>query len=58
MKRTLFAMGIALASLASQAGDLQVSVIDKEGKPVQDAVVVLVPSTKASPKTALPTQIT
>ncbi|RYF30315.1 MAG: plastocyanin [Comamonadaceae bacterium] len=37
---------------------MQVSVIDKEGKPVQDAVVVLVPSTKASPKTALPTQIT
>ena len=47
---------LGLASL-SHAGDLQVSVIDKEGKPVQDAVVVLVPSVKAAPKNALPSQV-
>ncbi|MBC7601284.1 MAG: plastocyanin [Ramlibacter sp.] len=43
----------ALACLAAHAGDLQVSVLDKEGKPVQDAVVVLVPTGAGSPKTAL-----
>ena len=58
MKHTLLAMSLALAALAAQAGDLQVSVIDKEGKPVQDAVVVIVPATKGTPKAAVPTQIT
>ncbi len=57
MKRCLLTLAMALATLAAHAGDLQVSVIDKEGKPVQDAVVVLLPSTKAMPKAALPAQI-
>jgi plastocyanin len=57
MKRGLLTLALALATVAAQAGDLQISVIDKEGKPVQDAVVVLMPSTKAVPKAALPTQI-
>jgi plastocyanin len=39
------------------AGNLQVSVVDKEGKPVPDAVVVLVSPTLGAAKTALPTQI-
>ncbi|MDB5872076.1 MAG: plastocyanin [Ramlibacter sp.] len=48
----------ALAPLAVHAGTLQVSVVDKEGKPVQDAVVVLVTSTRGAPKTPLATQVT
>ena len=53
----------ALAALFSftsvaRAGDLVVSVLDKEGKPVQDAVVVLVPSTHGTPKAPVPTQVT
>lgn len=51
------ALGLALASLA-QAGNLQVSVTDKDGKVVPDAVVVLQPASAGVPKTALPTQIT
>ena len=39
---------------AAHAGSLQVSVIDKEGKPVPNAVVVVLPTNKAAvPKTAL-----
>ena len=48
---------LALATAVS-AGNLQVTVLDKEGKPVMDAVVVLMPATAGSPKTALPTQLT
>jgi plastocyanin len=57
MKRNLLTLALALVTVMAQAGDLQVSVIDKEGKPVQDAVVVLMPSTRATSKAALPTQI-
>jgi plastocyanin len=39
------------------AGSLTVSVVDKEGKPVPDAVVVVLPANKSVlPKTALPLQ--
>lgn len=50
----------ALLSIASaaHAGDLVVRVLDKEGRPVQDAVVVLVPSGKEMPKVPAPAQIT
>lgn len=52
--------GLALGALgaAAWAGNLQVSVLDKEGKPVIDAVVVLVPTTAGAPKTPLPMQAT
>ena len=52
-------VSLMLASLAplAMAGTLQVSVVDKEGKPVHDAVVVLVPAVAGTPKAALPTQI-
>ena len=41
------------------AGNLVVSVIDKDGKPVQDAVVVISPTNKAVlPKTTLPATVT
>ena len=62
MKRHLHIAAItaitALASSALHAGALQVSVIDKEGKPVPDAVVTLVPSHPGAPRRALPTQVT
>lgn len=62
MKAT--ARGMALSALlafgaAAQAGKLVVSVLDKDGKPVQDAVVVVTPAGKgALPKNPLPTQAT
>ena len=53
-------ISLALAALASHAaaGNLQVLVVDKEGKPVADAVVVVVPVNKGVPKAALPMQVT
>lgn len=62
MKKTLlkqaFAL-LALAATAAHAGNLVVSVIDKDGKPVPDAVVVVLPANKAVlPKTPLYTQAT
>ncbi|HYW56689.1 MAG TPA: plastocyanin [Polaromonas sp.] len=58
MKKTL--ISLALAALASHAwaGNLQVLVVDKEGKPVADAVVIVVPVNKGAPKAALPSQVT
>ena len=57
--KALVATAIALASsAAAHAGSLQVSVIDKDGKPVPDAVVVLAPSGAGTPKHGLPTQVT
>jgi plastocyanin len=61
MKNFTYTLGaIALAGLATaaSAGNLQVTVLDKEGKPVMDAVVVVVPATAGAPKTALPMQLT
>lgn len=59
--RNRFAVTLALAALvpwAALAGALQVTVLDKEGKPVPDAVVVLRPSAGGAPHTALPRQVT
>jgi plastocyanin len=56
-RSSVLAISCALAAYA-QAGNLQVTVTDREGKPVQDAVVVLAPATPGTPKAALPTQIT
>lgn len=56
--------GLALSALlafsaAAQAGKLVVSVLDKDGKPVQDAVVVVTPASKSAvPKNPLPAQAT
>ena len=54
------ALVAAAFSLAPQAwaGNFTVTVVDKEGKPVQDAVVVLTPTGTAQPKTGLPMQVT
>lgn len=46
---------LAAAAAGTWAGPLQVSVLDKDGKPVIDAVVVLAPSAPGSPK-PLPVQ--
>ncbi len=59
MKKTLFLAALASASTWAFAGSLLVSVIDKEGKPVSDAVVVVKPANKnVLPKTELPAQVT
>lgn len=59
MKKLLLATTVASISSLAMAGNLSVSVIDKEGKPVADAVVVIVPSNKTQlPKAALPGQAT
>ena len=58
MKKTLLSLALAALSGAAFAGNLQVLVLDKEGKPVQDAVVIVMPVNKGAPKAALPAQVT
>lgn len=61
MKKLLLltAMPLALAIATATAGSLQVTVTDKDGKAVPNAVVVVMPSNKtAQPKTALPREAT
>ena len=53
LRLATFFMACAMATGAG-AGVVSVTVLDKEGKPVQDAVVVVVSSAKGTPKTALP----
>ena len=50
---TLFIAACAV-SAGAVAGTVSVTVLDKEGKPVQDAVVVVLPSARGTPKSALP----
>ena len=46
-------------SMGARAGNLAVLVLDKEGKPAPDAVVVVMPASKtATPKNQLPAQVT
>jgi plastocyanin len=56
----LIALPVLMAlGAAAQAGNLVVSVLDKDGKPVQDAVVVVTPANKSiQPKKLLPQQAT
>jgi len=57
MKKTLLFSALLSLGAVAFAGSLTVSVVDKDGKPVPDAVVVVVPANKAVlPKTALPLQ--
>lgn len=57
-RMALRALATALAATtligAAQAGTLEVLVLDKDGKPLQDAVVVVVPSAHGAAKKALP----
>ena len=57
MKKSLLCIALSTLAMAASAGSLSVSVIDKDGKPVPDAVVVVVPTNKAvQPKVPMPTQ--
>ncbi len=57
--RSLFSLIFVLsASFAAQAGSVQVSVVDREGKPAQDAVVVLVHATVRNAPNNLPSTAT
>ena len=59
MKKILLLTTLAFAGAAASAGNLVVSVIDKDGKPVQDAVVIVIPANKAVlPKAPLPLRAT
>ncbi|MDI1272746.1 plastocyanin [Polaromonas sp.] len=58
MKKTLLTLALAALSGWATAGNLQVLVLDKEGKPVADAVVIVVPANKGDPKAPLPLQVT
>ena len=59
MKKTvLAALALTLGNWAA-AGSLAVTVVDKDGKPVPDAVVVITPANKSVlPKKPLPAQVT
>ncbi len=54
---TLIVLFLSVAA-TSQAASLSVNVIDRDGKPAADAVVILMPEGKGSPKVALPASIT
>lgn len=59
MKKLLFSGALLAMCAGALAGSLSVSVIDKEGKPVLDAVVLVFPSNKyAQPKIPLAAQAT
>jgi plastocyanin len=61
LRAVLAALASAFAfsfAAAAHAGTLQVTVVDKDGKPVPDAVVALAPSRPGVPRQALPTQVT
>ena len=57
MIRPLLALALGVLAFGAQAGLLKVTVLNKEGKPVPDAVVVLAPSAPGAPK-ALPMKVT
>ena len=59
MNKTLISAALSLLCGWASAGSLTVSVLDKDGKPVPDAVVVITPANKSAlPKTPLPRQVT
>jgi len=55
----LAAVFIAACAVAqgAAAGTVSVTVLDKEGKPVQDAVVVVLTTARGAPRQALPTAV-
>ena len=59
MKKLLLSSALAALSAWAGAASLTVSVLDKDGQPVPDAVVVLLPANKTVlPATPLPSQAT
>ena len=53
---SLLALAVTAAA-AAHAGSITMTVTDRDGKPVSDAVVIVSPSVHAAPKTPLPTQL-
>jgi plastocyanin len=58
MKKTILTLALAALSQLAVAGNLQVLVLDKQDKPVANAVVVVVPGNRGDIKSTLPTQVT
>ncbi|CAM3830881.1 plastocyanin [Paracidovorax anthurii] len=59
LTKALLALALPLLGGWAAAGGLSVSVLDKDGKPVQDAVVVVVPAAPGgTPRVPLPKQAT
>ncbi len=54
----IFAASTLFTALSAIAGTVQVSVVDRDGKPAQDAVVVLVHATAKPASTSLPVMAT
>ncbi len=54
--RALAAMLCLVTASAAQAATVAVTVVDREGRPVPDAVVVVIPSAAASTRAPLPAQ--
>ena len=58
MKKSLLCLALSTLAITASAGSLSVSVVDRDGKPVPDAVVVIVPANKSvQPKNPLPMQV-
>lgn len=58
MRTTLFSLAFCALATTAQAGNLEIKVLDKEGKLVPDAVVMLYPSKTGAAPVLLPTQAT
>ncbi|MEO8023449.1 plastocyanin [Polaromonas sp.] len=59
LQSALFLIAACALSMGARAGNMTIVVLDKEGKPAPDAVVVVVPTSKtATPKNPLPGQVT
>ena len=57
MKNSILFFTLSVLAAAASAGSLSVAVVDKDGKPVPDAVVVVIPTNKSvQPKVPLPMQ--
>ncbi len=58
MKRALFALCAGLIALSAQAASLSARIVDKDGKPMSDAVIYAVPAAgKAPAPSAAPTAL-
>ena len=58
MRNSVVALAAGLLSALCAATPLQVSVLDKDGQPVVDAVVVVLTASKAAPAKPLPREVT
>ncbi|WP_332776551.1 cupredoxin domain-containing protein [Polaromonas sp.] len=59
LQHALIFIAACALSIPATAGNVLVQVLDKDGKPAPDAVVVVVPASKTgSPKNPLPSQVT